>query len=95
MIEDSGNLIMVRVNDNGMSTDRIVKGDIVAVDENFRFEEGRIMLIAVLGEVLIRRILLIDGNYIAMPSNPEMEKIKIPVERACIIGTVMSSNFLF
>lgn len=81
----------LKVNDDSMIGARIFKNDIVFVNKQRDIESGDIAVIAIDDEIMIRRVLKINGTIIFHPENPAYKDViiqKKDFKQVNIIGKV-------
>lgn len=69
-------LILLEVNDNGMSIDRLLKGDKVNINKVFtEINETDIFAIVHKSCVILRRIKKIKDGFVLLPSNKQYSNV--------------------
>jgi len=67
----------VRVEGDSMSYARILPGDILVVDRSVEPSDGKIVIAIIDGDLTVKRLRIIDGDYWLCPENDKFQAVKI------------------
>lgn len=84
--------VFLIVRDDGMTGDRLYKGDTVEVVEE-EFAQDDILAISTKSGLLIRRIQPVGSSYLLIASNPDMQNERC--EHVLILGRVTRAMLTF
>jgi SOS-response transcriptional repressor LexA len=89
-----GNGFAYRVNDDAMSGDRILKGDIVIVAIQENSSPNDIAVVSFTGETAsLRRVKKVNEMCMLIPSNPSIQPELVLFDEVCIYGIVTEVKF--
>lgn len=80
----------VKVRGESMSNGNIHNGDILVVDKAIPACSGRVVIAALHGEMLVKRLQYKQGKCVLMPENPKFKPIEVTEESECIIWGVVT-----
>lgn len=78
----------VRAEGDSMEGDGIYNGDLLVVDRSLEPLPGRVLIVALNGELTVKRLLRVDGQACLVASNPRYAPIPLTEQDAEVWGVV-------
>ena len=86
----------VRVEGDSMEGAGIFSGDVLVVDRSVEPKDGKIVVAAVYGEMVVKRLKGVDGQFVLHSENDDYEQIEVTENEDCYIwGCVVGSVRVF
>jgi DNA polymerase V len=82
----------MRTEGDSMAPAGIHSGDLLIVDRSLNFAPGKVVIAAVNGTLLIKRLQLINGQLCLVSANPAYAPIPILEESECFIWGVVTTS---
>jgi DNA polymerase V len=80
----------VKVQGDSMLYGHIHDGDILVVDKSLEVRPGQVVIAALHGEMVVKRLQYMQGKYMLMPENPAFKPIEITEDFDCLIWGVVT-----
>jgi DNA polymerase V len=92
LIDNPTATFFVRVEGDSMEGAKIFSGDILVVDRSVAPESGKIVVAAVYGEMVVKRLLIKQGQTLLVSENKDYNPIEITNNDDCFVwGVVIGS----
>lgn len=92
VVKNAASTFFVRVEGDSMEEVGIFSGDVLVVDRSVEAKVGRIVVAAVNGEMLVKRLAKIDGRQALVSENHAYEPIFLGEDEECNVwGVVVGS----
>ncbi len=96
VVKNPASTFFVRVEGDSMEGAGIFSGDVLVVDRAINPEDGLIVVAAVNGEMLVKRLAKIDGRQTLLSENDRYEPIFLGDDEECFVwGSVVGSVRVF
>ena len=96
MIDNPSATFFVRVEGDSMEGAKIFSGDVLVVDRSVAAISGHIVVAAVYGEMVVKRLLITRKEALLVSENPNYNPIKLNENEECFIwGVVVGSARVF
>jgi DNA polymerase V len=82
----------VRVEGDSMEGAGIFSGDILVVDRSVEAKAGRIVVAAVGGGLVVKRLAMLDGSMVLMSENDAYEPITVTGDEECYVWGVVTGS---
>lgn len=92
VVKHPASTFFVRVEGDSMVGAGIFSGDVLVVDRAVEAKDGRIVVAAINGEMVVKRLGKLQGQEVLLSENVEYEPILVSEDENCVIwGTVVGS----
>ena len=92
VVQNPASTFFVRVEGDSMEGAGIFSGDVLVVDRSVDAKDGRIVVAAVNGEMLVKRLAKLDGQQVLLSANDQYEPVVLGEDEECFIwGVVVGS----
>lgn len=92
VVHNPASTFFVRVEGDSMEGVGIFSGDVLVVDRAVDARDGKIVVAAVNGEMVVKRLAKLDGKQVLLSENAEYAPILVAEEEECFIwGVVVGS----
>lgn len=92
VVDNPASTFFVRVEGDSMEDAGIFSGDVLVVDRAVEAKDGRIVVAAVNGEMLVKRLSRMNGQQVLLSENRKYEPIFLGEDEECFIwGVVVGS----
>lgn len=92
VVENPASTFFVRVEGDSMEGARIFSGDVLVVDRSVEVKDGKIVVAAVYGEMVVKRLRKIEEQFFLYSENSNYEPIAVDDNEDCYIwGVVVGS----
>lgn len=92
VVQNPASTFFVRVEGDSMEGTGIFSGDVLVVDRAVEAKEGRIVLAAVNGEMLVKRLAKLEGRQVLLSENDQYAPIFLGEDEECYLwGVVVGS----
>jgi DNA polymerase V len=92
VVKHPASTFFVRVEGDSMEGAGIFSGDVLVVDRSLTPKDGSIIVAAVYGEMVVKRLIARNGTHILASENPNYEPIQVTEHEDCFIwGVVVGS----
>lgn len=96
VVENPASTFFVRVRGDSMEGAGIFSGDVLVVDRSIEPREGKIVVAAVYGEMVVKRLQKVNGVFALYSENESYEPIIVSENDDCFIwGVVVGSVRVF
>lgn len=96
VVENPASTFFVRVRGDSMEGAGIFSGDVLVVDRSVEARDGKIVVAAVYGEMVVKRLRDIKGKFMLYSENESYEPIEVSENDDCFIwGVVVGSVRVF
>jgi DNA polymerase V len=92
LIENPTATFFVRVSGDSMEGARIFAGDILVVDRSVTARTGSIVVAAVYGELVVKRLMKTPAGMVLASENPDYEPIVVSEAEDCYIWGVVTGS---
>ena len=92
VVQNPASTFFVRVSGDSMEGAGIFSGDVLVIDRSKEPKDGKIVVAAVNGELVVKRLGIRNGNQLLLSENPAYEPIQVGDGEECFIwGVVVGS----
>ncbi len=92
VVKNPASTFFVRVEGDSMTGAGIFSGDVLVVDRSLNPKDGSIVVAAVYGEMVVKRLRLVNGSHVLASENEHYEPIEVSNNDDCFIwGVVVGS----
>ena len=96
VVKNPSSTFFVRVEGDSMVNAGIFSGDVLVVDRSVEAVDGKIVVAAVYGELVVKRLNKIDGRFMLYSENEGYDPIKVSENDDCFVwGVVVGSVRVF
>ncbi len=92
MVDNETSTFFVKVSGDSMEGARIFDGDILVVDRSIEPKDGLVVVAAVYGELVVKRLKKDDGQLLLVSANSDYKPITIDKEEGCFIWGVVTGS---
>jgi DNA polymerase V len=92
LVKHPASTFFVRVQGDSMEGVGIFSGDILVVDRSVEARSGKIVVAAVNGEMVVKRLSLIDGTLMLLSENDAYEPIVVGESEECFVWGVVTGS---
>lgn len=91
LIEHPASTFLVRVSGESMRDAGIFPGDILVVDRSLEPVNGKVVIVALDGELTVKRLKILESGIMLMPENPAFQPIQISDDQTVNIWGVVTN----
>ena len=92
LVENETSTFFVRVSGDSMEGARIFDGDILVVDRSIEPKSGHIVVAAVYGEMVVKRLMKTDNELFLVSENEDYKPIPVDDMEGCFIWGVVTGS---
>lgn len=82
---------LVRVSGNSMLNEGIHDNDLLVVDRSLKPQDGKIVVVAIDGEITVKKLQVVNGKMILMSANPRYKPIEVKEGNEVMIWGVVKT----
>lgn len=91
LVKNPAATYIVRITGNSMINEGIHDNDLIIVDRSLTPQDGKIVVVAIDGEITVKKLRLKNGSMQLLPGNPDFPPIEVRPENSIVIWGVVKT----